>query len=154
VGFSLVAALADLRVEQIVVVEIEPALVAWHETHLAAFSGGLLLDARVDVVIADLVTHLSASAEAYDAVCLDVDNGPDWTVTDSNTRLYDAGGTQLLADALRPGGVLSVWSAHASAAYEQRMREMLDDVEVLSVPVSRGEPDVVYVGRSRRPPSR
>jgi hypothetical protein len=56
-------------------------------------------------------------------------------------------GTQLVVSALRPGGLVSVWSAMASAKYEERLRRHLDDVAVLEVPVPRGGPDVVYVGR-------
>ena len=114
--------------------EIEQALVDWHDTHLAAFSGGLLHDPRVEVVVADISTHLAAHASSYDVVCLDVDNGPDWTVTDANAALYDDAGTRLVVGSLRPHGVLSVWSANASPTYEQRLRAQLDDVTVLEVP--------------------
>jgi spermidine synthase len=150
VGFSVVAALADRRVERVTVVEIEQAVVDWHGQHLAAFSGGLLRDRRVEVVVADLADHLFESAETYDAVCLDVDNGPDWTVTESNQALYDDAGTRLAVGALRGAGVLSVWSASASASYERRLRRALDDVRTFAVPVRRGEPDVVYAGRRRQ----
>jgi spermidine synthase len=150
VGFSLVAAVADHRVTQVTVVEVEQALVDWHDTHLASFSGGLLHDARVAVVVADISTHLAARASSYDVVCLDVDNGPDWTVTEANAALYDDAGTRLLVGSLRPHGVLSVWSANLSARYEKRLRTHLDDLTVLTVPTDRGAPDVVYVG-TRRP---
>lgn len=147
VGFSVVAALADRRVARVTVVEIEQTVVDWHATHLAAFSEGLLLDARVTVVVADISTHLAAHASTYDVVCLDVDNGPDWTVTDHNTALYDVAGTGLVVGSLRPQGVLSVWSASPSPPYEQRLRTQLDDLTVLEVPRGRSGPDVVYVGR-------
>jgi spermidine synthase len=146
VDSSLVAALADVRVAQVTVVEVERTLVDWHDTHLASFSGGLLLAARVAVVVADISTHLAAHVSSYDVLCLDVDNGPDWTVTDENAALYDDAGTSLVVGSLRPRGVLSVWSARASPPYEQRLRTQLDDVTVLEVPLPRGEPDVVYVG--------
>jgi spermidine synthase len=149
VGFSVVAALADYRVNRVTVVEIEQALVDWHETHLAGFAGGLLHDARIEVVVADIATHLAAHASSYDVVCLDVDNGPDWTVTDSNAALYDDAGTRLIVGSLRPRGELSVWSASPSAPYEQRLRPQLDELIMLEVPRSRSAPDVVYVGRRR-----
>jgi spermidine synthase len=154
IGFSLVAALADHRVAQVTVVEIEQALVDWHDTHLASFSGGLLHDARVAVVVADISTHLAAHPSSYDVVCLDVDNGPDWTVIETNRALYDDAGSRLVVGALRPRGVLSVWSANASAPYEQRLRTYLDELTVLTVPRDRGEPDVVYVGTRRPDPAR
>ncbi|MGZ4589672.1 MAG: spermine/spermidine synthase domain-containing protein [Actinomycetes bacterium] len=149
VGYSVVAALADTRVERVTVVEIEQALVDWHDGPLASFSGGLLRDARVEVVVADLADHLAAAPDTYDVVCLDVDNGPDWTVTETNEALYGDAGTRLAIAALHDGGVLSVWSAHGSPAYEQRLRGELADVRVLEVPVARGEPDVIYLGRRR-----
>jgi spermidine synthase len=147
VGFSVLAALDDGRVERITVVEIEQSLVDWHDTHLAAFTGGLLRDPRVTVVVADIATHLAACASSYDLVCLDVDNGPEWTVTDTNAALYDDAGSRLLVGALRSQGVLSVWSAHSSPEYEQRLRTVLDDLTVLKVSRDRGEPDVIYLGR-------
>jgi spermidine synthase len=150
VGFSVVAALADTRVERVTVVEIEQALIDWHAAHIASFSGGLLRDARVDVVVADLAHHLTRVPDSCDVLCLDVDNGPDWTVTPSNEALYDDAGTALAVRALRRDGVLSVWSAHPSPRYEQRLRARLDDVRVLEVPVARGEPDVVYIGHRPR----
>ncbi|MDQ1619716.1 MAG: hypothetical protein QOE19_2285, partial [Actinomycetota bacterium] len=64
--------------------------------------------------------------------------------------LYDDAGTRLAVGALRGAGVLSVWSASASASYERRLRRALDDVRTFAVPVRRGEPDVVYVGRRRQ----
>lgn len=79
-------------------------------------------------------------------VCLDVDNGPDWTVTDANAALYDHAGSRLVVAALRPRGVLSVWSANSSPQYEQRLRTVLHDLTVLRVARHRGEPDVIYVG--------
>jgi spermidine synthase len=149
VGFSADAALADSRVARVTVVEIEQSLVDWHDTHLAAFSAGLLHDPRLSVVVADISTHLAAHPSAYDVVCLDIDNGPEWTVTETNTALYDDAGTALVVGSLRPRGVLSVWSASPSPTYEQRLREHLDDLAVLDVARPRGAPDIVYVGRRR-----
>jgi spermidine synthase len=149
VGFSLLAALSDARVRRVTVAEIEPALVEWHATHLRPFSRGAIDDPRVRILVVDLAVHLATAVTSYDAVCLDVDNGPDWTVTDGNDALYGEAGTRLAVSALRPGGFLSVWSAKASPEYEARLRRHLDDVTALEVPVPRGEPDVVYVGRRR-----
>jgi spermidine synthase len=147
VGFSLREALADDRVESIVVAEIEPAVVAWHASHLASISGGALTDARVQVVTIDVSELLQRDRSTYDAVCLDVDNGPAWTVTDSNASLYSDEGTSLLVSRLASPGVLSVWGAAPSPAYDAVLRRHLDDVRVLTTAVARGEPDVVWVGR-------
>jgi spermidine synthase len=157
VGFSLRAALADPRVEHVTVVEIEPAVVRWHETHLRAWSAGALVDPRVAVVVGDLADHVTAHQASYDVLCVDVDNGPAWTVTPDNDRLYGDGGTLALLAAVRPGGVLSVWSAMAVPDYARRLARLADDVEVVTVEVapqgaSRAAPDVVYLAR-RRPGS-
>lgn len=85
----------------------------------------------------------------YDIVCLDVDNGPGWTVTEDNAELYGSDGLATCVEALVPGGVLAVWSAHRSPAYEQLVRETLGDLEVIEVEVARGEPDVVYLASLR-----
>jgi spermidine synthase len=150
VGFTLTAALGDPRVVSVTVVEIEQRLVDWHTTYLAHVTAGALGDPRVDVVVADLVAWLAESDERYDVVCVDIDNGPHWTVIDRNATLYDDAGTALLARHLTPGGVLAVWSAAAVPAYEDRLRRAFADVRAEQVTVARGEPDVVYVVREPR----
>jgi len=138
VGFSLEAAVSDERLEQITVVEIEPTLLRWYDEQLG---GAAHRDPRVTVVIDDISQHDGS----YDVICLDVDNGPDWTVTETNSGLYDAAGTAMLAGRLNPGGVLAVWSAHQVASYEEVLRTQFRHVRALTVDVARGEPDVVYV---------
>ena len=149
VGFSLLEAVEVERLTRIDVVEIEPVLVRWHAEFLSDRTGAALADPRVRVVQADVLAHLATGDTAYDVVCLDVDNGPEWTVTESNAGLYDAVGLASCLVALRPGGVLAVWSAAESAAYERLLRAHLDDVEVVRIAayVERGGPDVVYLGR-------
>ena len=153
VGFSLVEAVADPRLTAVDVVEIEPDLVVWHASHLRHITGDALVDPRVRVVVADLRDHLAAVATGevprYDALCLDVDNGPGWTVFEGNAELYAAAGLERVLDAIEPGGVLAVWSAHESQPFEALLRDRLDDVraETVDVHLDRGEPDVVYVAR-------
>ena len=146
VGFSLAEAAASDRPGRIVVVEIEPDVVRWHRGPLARFSAGALDDPRVEVVAADLVERLRREPERFDAICLDVDNGPDWTVFDGNRALYSPGGLRLLAARLRPGGVLAVWSASEPTGFADRLAG-LGAVEVRRVAMPRGEPDVVYLLR-------
>ena len=149
VGFSLLEAVASPGLTDIDVVEIEPVLVGWHETHLRDLTGSALHDPRVEVLQRDVRDHLRASPGRYDIVCLDVDNGPGWTVTEDNADLYGADGLATCVEALVPGGVLAVWSAHRSPAYEQLVRESLGNFEVVEVEVARGEPDVVYLASVR-----
>jgi spermidine synthase len=145
VGFSLAEAIRDQRLETVTVVEIEPTILAWHDTHLAPLTAAALADRKVTVVVADLLEQLRATPDRYDVICLDIDNGPDWTVTPGNAPLYDDAGTALLASRLASGGVLGVWSAAASSAYASTLRRHFARVEVHEVAVRRGEPDVVMI---------
>jgi spermidine synthase len=147
VGFSLAAALRRPDVT-VTVVELESAVIGWHATHLRPYSEGALDDARVTVENADLLSFLRTTPERYDAICLDIDNGPDWTVVEANAALYGADGLDLLAGRLTGGGVLAVWSANASPAFEDRLRTRFGDVDVHTIPVPRGEPDIVYLTRN------
>ncbi|OIV35983.1 spermidine synthase [Mangrovactinospora gilvigrisea] len=153
VGFSLDEAAADPRGAAVTVVELDPAIVAWHR------EGPLSpLPAGTRVVEEDLLDHLRRTPARYDAICLDIDNGPDWTVGDSNAGLYGPAGLDLLTDRLAPGGVLTVWSAAPSDPYEARLRERFAKVEALPVPVPtpRAAPDIVYAaaGDKQRPATR
>ncbi|MEU4668893.1 spermidine synthase [Amycolatopsis sp. NPDC023774] len=148
VGFSLRAALDHPHVGSVVVVEREPAVIAWNRTGpLCEVHGAALEDHRVSLVEADLVSWLSSSRETFDALCLDIDNGPEWTVTEGNAPLYGESGVDGLARLLRPGGVLAVWSAGASPAFTDRLQGRFADVRVVEVPVPRGEPDVLWFAR-------
>ncbi|MBV2156085.1 spermidine synthase [Kitasatospora sp. SUK 42] len=150
VGFSLAYAAAEPRWGRIAIVERESAIIDWHRSGpLGAFSGGALDDERVEVLHTDLLEYLAAAdGERYDALCLDIDNGPDWTVTESNDGLYGADGLAVLWHRLQPGGVLAVWSAQPSAAFEEALRVAgFADVVTHAVPVSRGVPDVVHLAR-------
>jgi spermidine synthase len=149
VGLSLARA-AENRWGRIEVVEREPAVVDWHRAGpLAAFSAGALDDPRVRVVERDLVAHLTAGPAGgarFDALCLDIDNGPDWTVTDGNGGLYGPAGLAACKDRLTPGGVLAVWSAQPSPAFEDALRAAgYVDVRTVEVPVARGVPDAVHL---------
>ncbi|WP_152627410.1 spermidine synthase [Streptacidiphilus melanogenes] len=150
VGFSLAEAAQDRRPGRITVVERERAIIDWHtrdEAPLAAFAGTGHADPRTEIVHADLLEHLRTTGDRYDALCLDIDNGPDWTVTDSNDSLYSGAGLDLLTRTLADGGVLAVWSAAHSPAFEARLRARFARIEVIEVPVhvERGVPDVVYL---------
>ncbi|MER7891628.1 spermidine synthase [Micromonospora sp. NPDC094482] len=147
VGFSLAEAAASALPAEIVVLEIEKTIIDWHRCELAAFSANALDDPRVRVVNEDLVTWLRHTPELFDAICLDTDNGPDWTVFQQNDALYDEDGTALLRDRLRDGGVLAIWSAAAAPAYAARLAAVIGPVTTHPVTVTRGEPDVVYLAR-------
>ncbi len=147
VGFSLARALAEPRWQRITVVEREPAVVDWHrEGRFAPYCGQALDDPRVRLLAEDLPAYLAATADTYDALCLDIDNGPDWTVTENNGTLYSPSGLTACRGRLNPGGVLAVWSAQPSVAFEAGLRAAgFAAVRTLEVPVTRGVPDVVHV---------
>ncbi|RKS73596.1 spermine/spermidine synthase [Actinomadura pelletieri DSM 43383] len=152
VGFTIAAALTLPDVAHVTVVEREPAVIAWHRTALRPWSKGALDDPRVTVENADLLDVLTRPDTArYDALCLDIDNGPDWTVTPGNARLYGTTGLDLLTGRLTPGGTLAVWSANAAPAFETLLRRRFTHVDVRPVPVPRGEPDVIYLARHPAP---
>ncbi|MFJ3581033.1 spermidine synthase [Streptomyces sp. NPDC090127] len=148
VGFSLAHAAADPRWARIAVVEREQAIIDWHrEGPLAAISGAALADPRNVILHTDLVTYLHDSPDTYDALCLDIDNGPDWTVTDGNQSLYSAEGLASCAGHLNPGGILAVWSARPSADFEESLRNAgFSGVRTEEIHVARGVPDVVHLG--------
>lgn len=146
VGFSLAEALA-LDAAAVTVVEIEPAVVRWNREHFRT----ALDDPRVRLVVADLKTFLAAGTERYDAICLDVDNGPEWTVTVDNAALYGDAGLSAVDRRLAPGGTLAVWSANRAAAFEARLRARYAEVRTTEIPVPRGEPDIVWTAGHPRP---
>ncbi|UNO43835.1 spermidine synthase [Streptomyces sp. MST-110588] len=149
VGFSAVRAAAEPRWGRIVVVEREDAVVDWHRTGpLATLSAPALADPRTEIAPADLLTYLreDTGPDAFDALCLDIDNGPDWTVTEDNGGLYSPAGLALCRDRLTPGGVLAIWSAQPSSDFETSLRNAgFTGVRTEEVPVARGVPDVVHL---------
>ncbi|MET8116036.1 spermine/spermidine synthase domain-containing protein [Streptomyces prasinus] len=148
VGFSLAHAAAAPRWGRITVVEREPAVIEWHRAGpLAELSAHALADPRAEIVETDLVAYVHETSDTFDALCLDIDNGPDWTVTEGNDGLYSAAGLQDCARVLTPGGVLAVWSARPSAEFEETLRNAgFQQVRTEEIPVARGVPDVVHLG--------
>ncbi|MGW4196683.1 spermine/spermidine synthase domain-containing protein [Streptomyces sp. NPDC005004] len=147
VGFSLAHAAADPHWGRIVVVEREPAVIGWHRAGpLGELSAEALADPRTAVVEDDLVSYVNETSDTFDALCLDIDNGPGWTVTEDNDGLYTKPGLAACARVLRPGGVLAVWSAQPSPEFEGTLRNAgFRQVRTEEVPVARGVPDVVHL---------
>lgn len=146
VGFSLCEAAAEPRWGRITVVERERAIIDWHRAGpLAALSADALADPRCTLAHTDLLAHLADPGARYDVLCLDIDNGPDWTVTDDNRSLYSPAGLAVCRAALAPGGILAVWSAQRSAAFGESLRNAgFSGVRTEEIPVVRGVPDVVH----------
>jgi spermidine synthase len=144
VGFSLREALAHPSVGEVVVVEREPAVIEWNSTYLR--NAAVLADPRVQVVQGDLLAWLPGAGR-FAALCLDIDNGPEWTVDEGNAALYGPAGLDMIIEALVPGGVLAVWSAGKAPAFVAELTERLGPVETLEIPVPRGEPDLVFLAQ-------
>ena len=120
-GFTLRAALAGLRSDaRVTVAELVPAVIAWARGPMAHLSAGCLDDPRVTIREEDV--RKTIAARRYDAILLDVDNGPDGLTQDANDRLYTLAGLHAARQALRPGGVLAVWSAAPSPQFTQRLQ--------------------------------
>jgi spermidine synthase len=122
-GFTVAAALRDAGPDdRITVAELMPAVVAWNRGPLAPLAGHPLADPRVAVHTGDVAALLRAAPAAYDLVLLDVDNGPQALTAGANHWLYGNAGLASAFAALRPGGVLAVWSAGADDAFTRRLR--------------------------------
>ena len=133
-GFTLRAALAKLGPgARVTIGELVPAVVAWAHGPMAPVFAGSLEDARVDVTVGDVGQIIREGRGAYDAILLDVDNGPEGLTRESNDALYDMRGLSAARNALRSGGVLSVWSSGPDRAFTQRLRKAGFAVEEMSV---------------------
>lgn len=133
-GFTLRAALANLpSTARLTVAELVPEIIAWARGPMAELAAGCLDDKRVAVVHDDVAAVIQAGPKTYDAILLDVDNGPDGLVRDANGWLYSARGLAASRAALTPGGVLAVWSAAPDVAFVRRLRSAGFDVDEVAV---------------------
>jgi spermidine synthase len=133
-GFTLRAALAVLGTEALVIVaELIPAVLQWARGPMAELFGDSLTDPRVSLREADVADLIRSSPSAYDAILLDVDNGPDGLTRDANDALYDPSGLRAARGALRPGGVLAVWSSGPDLKFTKRLREAGFEVEEIKL---------------------
>ena len=124
-GFTLAAALRHLGPDaEVVVAELVPAVVAWNRTYLGEYSGQPLDDQRTRVREGDVARLLREERQAYDAILLDVDNGPESMTVRKNDWLYSAEGLAVSYAALRPRGILAVWSAGVDNAFTERLRKV------------------------------
>jgi len=133
-GFTLGAALEYLGdTAEVVVAELVPAVVEWNRTHLADLASRPLDDPRVTVRVSDVGLVIKEQAAAYDAILLDVDNGPDGLTHAGNDRLYTHGGLAAAKAALKPGGMLAVWSAEPDKSFSKRLRGSGFKIEEVTV---------------------
>ena len=133
-GFTLRAALAVLGSKsQIVVAELVPAVVVWARGPMSEIFGDSLTDPRVSIRETDVTEIVRSHRGTFDAILLDVDNGPEGLTRKANDALYSSVGLQAAHTALRPGGVLAVWSSGPNPAFAKRLRSAGFDVNEVNV---------------------
>jgi spermidine synthase len=150
-GFTLRAALAVLGPDaRLTVAELVPGIIEWARGPMAALTGGCLDDPRVDIAIGDVGAVIADATAQYDAILLDVDNGPDGLTRASNDRLYTVAGLAAAKRVLKPGGLLAVWSAAPDAAFARRLGSAgftVEEVTVRARSNGKGPRHVIWFGR-------
>jgi spermidine synthase len=141
-GFTLTAALLALPADAtIVVAELVPKVVTWAIGPLAHIFGDALDDPRVSLEVRDVHDIIVEQRECFDAILLDVDNGPDGLINVANERLYCNWGLRAAHAALRPGGMLAVWSAYPDPEFVERLQRADFQVEEITLDSGDDEPD-------------
>ena len=147
-GFTLRAALASLGPDaRVTVAELVPAVIAWARGPMTDVFGDSLADPRVSIREADVGELIRSGPSHFDAILLDVDNGPDGLTRKANDALYGLAGLGAARRALRAGGVLTVWSAKPDPKFTARLQKANFAVDVRSVPArgSRGGKHVIWI---------
>ena len=151
-GFTLRAALAKLDADaEVIVAELMPEIIDWARGPMAELAAGCLDDRRVVLVIGDVVDQIAGAPDCYDAILLDVDNGPDGLTREDNNELYTKRGLRAARAALRPGGVLAIWSAAKDDAFAARLRRngfTVDEVTVRARSNGKGPKHVIWFCRA------
>ncbi len=138
-GYTLRAVLDRVsRSSRVTVAELLPEIVSWNREHLAVLSGSPLDDARVELAVEDVSQVMASRPDTFDAILLDVDNGPAALTDHRNARLYVAEGLAAIKRSLRRNGVLGVWSASPDRAYERALQRAGYRFRVETVRARRG----------------
>lgn len=149
-GYTTRRVLADPRVERVMVVEIEEALVGWMRDGTIAHGPAVLADKRVHVVNADIAMAVAEATSTYDLVLLDVDNGPGHLVHERNAEVYESQFLEATARVLNPGGALVVWSANPAPRLARALEEVFGSCTEHRYDVSlqgRAEQYLLYLSR-------
>jgi len=147
-GFTLRAALGRLgTAARVTVAELVPEIVDWARGPMAAMTEGCLDDPRVAISIGDVGLAIRQATGSYDAILLDVDNGPDGLTRAGNNGLYSTRGLAAARNALRPGGVLAIWSAAPDRVFARRLKDagfVVDEVAVRARSNGKGPKHVIW----------
>ena len=147
-GFTLRAALARLGGgAQVVVAELVPAVLRWALGPMAELTDGCLSDPRVSLLEVDVADFIASSRAHFDAILLDVDNGPDGLTQGTNGRLYNLQGLRTARKALVPGGLLGVWSAAPDVGFKRRLGHAGFTVDEITARAhkGRGARNVIWI---------
>lgn len=151
-GFTLRAALERLGPQaRFTVAELVPEIIDWARGPMAELTGDCLDDPRVEIAIRDVYRAIRGGERSYDAILLDVDNGPDGLTRADNDQIYSTHGLVAAKAALRPGGVLAIWSAKQDERFTRRLKHAGFQVEEVMVRAGRngkGARHVIWFARS------
>jgi len=129
-GLTLRETLSERRISKVWVAEIEEAVVRWNRTHLSELNGNALRDPRVKIFHGDVMDIVRKKKRFFDAVILDVDNGPSFLMLERNDGLYTISGLKRLKKSLAFGGVLGIWAYRPEPDLEMRLKEVFGNFEV------------------------
>ncbi|MDP3493845.1 MAG: MnmC family methyltransferase [Hyphomonadaceae bacterium] len=147
-GFTLRAALAVLGpAAKVTVAELVPEIIDWARGPMAKLTAGCLDDPRVHLLPGDVAAAINSVTKRYDAILLDVDNGPSGLTRAANDGLYSMRGLAAAKAALKPGGILAIWSAAPDAAFTRRLQKAgftVDEVTVRARSNGKGPRHVIW----------
>jgi spermidine synthase len=150
-GFTLRAALAKLGPQaRLSLVELVPEIIAWARGPMAELAAGCLDDPRVTLEMGDVAPVIARARASFDAILLDVDNGPDGLVREDNKALYASRGLSAAKAALRPGGVLAIWSAGPDPGFRRKLEKAgfeVDEVRVAARSNGKGTKHTIWFAR-------
>ncbi len=153
-GFTLAKALSVLGPDDRVdIAELSPAVVEWNRTYLGHLTGNPLDDPRVTLIVGDVMNEMRSNQRSYDAVLLDVDNGPEGLTKEDNNRLYSGNGLKAAFQALRSDGIFSVWSSGDSDVFTERLKKsnfIVDKWQVRERANGKGAKHMIWFASKRK----
>jgi len=144
IGYTLGAVLEYKEVCSVTVVEKEKTIVDWCKTYFGPYNGRSIEDPRVSIVVGDFLSFIRNTRIAYDSMCLDLDNGPDWLVWEENRVLYEESGLNQIKNVMKSGGCLGIWSSSRVNLFEDRLRRVFKNASVHTVSTTEMGKEVEY----------
>ncbi len=153
-GFTLAKAVEVMGPNDIIeIAELSPAVVEWNKKYLGELSGNPLNDKRVKLIVGDVMNVMKSNQRSYDAVMLDVDNGPEGLTKDDNNRLYSRNGLKAAFQSLNFNGILSVWSSGDSEEFTERLKKSnfeVDKWKVRERANGKGAKHMIWFAKKRK----